>query len=451
MQPESRYALLGGARIAYQVFGEGPRDLVLAPGSFGNIDVIWEDPVVARLYRRIASFCRVIVFDRRGSGASDPVPLDALPTWESYVEDLEAVMDAAGSSRAAIMSGFDAGPMAALFAATKPERTTALILVNTSARWVVADDYPIGIPVEVARQIIEGIEAAWGSEGQAWTIVPSQAGSEQFRRWFAKFTRSMVSPTELRAYMQSALEADARSILPTIHVPTLVLHRTNLSMVPIEHGRYVAEHIPGAKFMEIPGADAAVPWERGDLIFGLIEEFLTGVQRRPELERVLTTVLFTDIVSSTERVRELGDSRWKELLDAHDEVARRGVEAFQGRLIETTGDSIRATFDGPGRGIRCAASLREELGRIGLDIRAGLHTGEVELREERIGGITVHVGARVMAAAGPGEILVSRTVRDLISGSAIQLEDRGSHVLKGVEGHWQLFAVSAPTSWAPLG
>jgi len=252
----------------------------------------------------------------------------------------------------------------------------------------------------------------------------------------------MASPTEVRAYLRSALEADARSILPTIHVPTLVMHRTNLSMVPIEHGRYVADRIPGATFMEIPGSDAAVPWEHGDLIFGLIEELLTGVQRRPELERVLTTVLFTDIVSSSERVRELGDSRWKELLDAHDEVARRGVEAFQGRLIETTGDSVLATFDGPGRGIRCATALREELSRIGLSIRAGLHTGEVELRGERIGGITVHVGARVMAAAAAGETLVSRTVRDLIAGSEIELEDRGSHTLKGVEGDWQLFAVT---------
>jgi class 3 adenylate cyclase len=220
------------------------------------------------------------------------------------------------------------------------------------------------------------------------------------------------------------------------------MHRTNLSLVPIEHGRYVAERIPGATFVEIPGADVAVPWEHGDLIYGLVEEFLTGVQRRLESERVLTTVLFTDIVSSTERVIELGDRRWKELLDAHDDVARRSVVGHQGRLIETAGDSILATFDGPGRGIRCASSLRDELLRIGLPIRAGLHTGEVELRGERIGGIAVHVGARVMAAATAGEILVSRTVRDLIAGSEIHLEDRGSHALKGVEGNWQLFAVT---------
>jgi class 3 adenylate cyclase len=441
MQQESGYALVGRERIAYQVTGTGPRDLVLVPGSFGNIDVSWEDPVIARIYRRIASFCRLILFDRRGSGASDPVPLDALPPWESYMEEVEAVMDEVGSSRAAIMGAFDAGPMAALFAATKPERTTALILINTSARWVVADDYPIGVPEAMARQAIEGIEAIWGTEAQAWTLAPSQAGDERFRRWFAKFTRSMITPTELRMYLQSVLEADARAILPTIHVPTLVMHRTNLSLVPIAQGRYVAERIPGARFVEIPGADAAVPWEHGDLVFGLVEEFLTGVQRRRESERVLTTVLFTDIVSSTERVRELGDRRWKELLDTHDDVARTTVDGHQGRLIETTGDSILATFDGPGRGIRCATSLRDALSRIGLSIRAGLHTGEVELRGERIGGITVHVGARVMATAGEGEILVSRTVRDLIAGSEIELEDRGLHPLKGVEGDWQLFAV----------
>ena len=442
MEPQTRYARLGEARIAYQVVGDGPPDLVVSAGTYGNIDLDWEDPMAARMYRRVATFSRLIRFDRRGSGSSDPLPLDALPPWEAYMEEVVAVMDAVGSERAAIMGIFDAGPMAALFAATKPERTVALILANTAARLLASEDYPIGAPPEAVEEVIDRVEETWGTEEQAWMQAPSRAGDEHFRRWFAKYTRGIASPTAVKAYLHAMLEADARPILSSVHVPTLVLHRTNYPLFRIEHGRYLAEHVEGAKLVELPGADGALAWENADLLVDEIEEFLTGIRRRAEPDRALATVLFTDIVGSTERVGELRDERWLRLLDLHDETARRVVGGFDGRLIKTTGDGILATFDGPGRGIRAAALLREELRSAGLDIRAGVHTGEVELRDGDVGGIAVHIGARVMAAAAPGEILVSRTVRDLIAGSEIRLEDRGGHQLKSVEGPWQLFAVA---------
>jgi class 3 adenylate cyclase len=443
MEPQTRYARLEEARIAYQVVGEGPPDLVVSAGTYGNIDLDWEDPIAARMYRRVATFSRLIRFDRRGSGSSDPLPLDALPPWEAYMEEVVAVMDAVESERAAIMGVFDAGPMAALFAATKPERTVALILANTAARLLASEDYPIGAPPEAVEEVIDRVEETWGTEAQAWMQVPSRAGDEHFRRWFAKYTRGIASPTAVKAYLHAMLEADARPILSSIHVPTLVVHRTNYPLFRIEHGRYLAAHVQGAKFVELAGTDGALAWENADLLVDEIEEFLTGIRRRGEPDRALATVLFTDIVGSTERAGELRDERWLRLLDVHDETARRVVGGFDGRLIKTTGDGILATFDGPGRGIRAAALLREELRRAGLDIRAGLHTGEIELRDGDVGGIAVHIGARVMAAAAPGEILVSRTVRDLIAGSEIRLEDSGQHQLKGVEGTWQLFAVAA--------
>ena len=443
MEPQTRYARLGEARIAYQVVGDGPPDLVVSAGTYGNIDLDWEDPMAARMYRRVATFSRLIRFDRRGSGSSDPLPLDALPPWEAYMEEVVAVMDAVGSERAAIMGIFDAGPMAALFAATKPERTVALILANTAARLLASEDYPIGAPPEAVEEVIDRVEETWGTEEQAWMQAPSRAGDEHFRRWFAKYTRGIASPTAVKAYLHAMLEADARPILSSVHVPTLVLHRTNYPLFRIEHGRYLAEHVEGAKLVELPGADGALAWENADLLVDEIEEFLTGIRRRAAPDRALATVLFTDIVGSTKRAGELRDERWLHLLDVHDESARRVVGGFDGRLIKTTGDGILATFDGPGRGIRAAALLREELRHAGIDIRAGLHTGEVELRDGDVGGIAVHIGARVMAAATPGEILVSRTVRDLIAGSEIRLEDRGRHQLKGVEGAWELFAVAA--------
>jgi class 3 adenylate cyclase len=423
------------------VLGHGPPDLVVTLNSFGHVDIAWEDPGFALFLRTLASFSRLVVFDRRGTGASDPLPQGSLPPWESYGEDLVAVLDEVGSEQAAIMGQLDASPMAIFFAATRPERTSALILANASAKYTASDDYPIGVPAEVAEAIVAQLDQLWGTEAMALQ-VPSRANDERFRRWIAKAQRTVGSPRVVQAYMRAMFEVDARPILPLIHAPTLILHRTNVEFIPIQHGRYLAEHIPGAKLIELPGVEGPLVWEMPQLTLDLIEEFLTGVRRVAEPTRVLSTVLFTDIVASTQQASRLGDRRWRELLEVHDELARRLVQEFGGRLVKTTGDGVLATFDGPGRGIRCAAVLRDELQAIGLQIRAGLHTGEVELRNGDIGGIAVHLAARVMAAAGSGEILTSRTVRDLVVGSNITVEDRGPHALKGIEDPWQLFAVT---------
>jgi class 3 adenylate cyclase len=441
VQPETKYAWLGGDRIAYQVLGQGPPDLVMSRASFGHVDIAWEDPGITLFLRRLASFSRLILFDRRGTGASDPLPPDPLPTWESHAEELAVVLDVVGSERAAILAEADAGPTALFFAGSRPERTSALILVHTSAKYVAADDYPIGMPAEVADALVEQVDELWGTEAMVAIVAPSRAGDERFRRWFAKLLRTGATPRAVQTRLRTVLEVDLRPILSLIQAPTLILHRRDFGFLSVEHGRYLADHIPGAKLVELPGADGTLIWETPQLGLDLIEEFLTGVRRTAEPSRVLATVLFTDIVDSTKHVSRLGDRRWRELLDTHDEVARQMVEEFNGRLVQTTGDGILATFDGPGRGISCAAALRDQLAGIGLHIRSGLHTGEVELRGDGVGGIAVHIAARVMAVAGSGEILTSRTVRDLIVGSDVTLEDRGMPPLKGVDGTWQLFAV----------
>jgi class 3 adenylate cyclase len=441
MQPETKYAWMGPDRIAYQVLGQGPPDLVMSVGSFSHIDIAWEDPGLALFFRRLASFSRLILFDRRGTGASDPVPLP-LPPWESFAEELAVILDEVGSDRAAIMAHVDAGPMALYFAATKPERTSALVLVNSSAKWVAADDYPIGVPLEVAKAIHAQIDQLWGTEVLVTMWAASRADDERFRRWSSKYQRGMASPRTIQAFNRMILEIDARPILPLVQAPTLILAREGFAVVPIEQARYLAEHIPQAKLVELPGVDALLAWENPELALDRVQEFLTGVRRAAEPSRVLSTVLFTDIAGSTQRAGRLGDRHWREVLNVHDELARRLIEDAGGRLVQTTGDGVLATFDGPGRALHCAATIQGELRGIQLQIRAGVHTGEVELRGDGVGGIGVHIAARVMAAAAPGEILASRTVRDLVVGSDFVLEDRGAHLLRGVEGAWQLFAVA---------
>jgi class 3 adenylate cyclase len=440
VQPETRYAWLGQDRIGYQVLGKGPPDLVMTGGV--TIDVAWEDPGVALFLRSLASFSRLILFDRRGTGASDPPPPDPLPPWESYAAELTAVLDEVGSERAAVLAELDTTPAAIFFAASRPERISALILVHASAKYLASDDYPIGIPHEAAAALLAQADQLWGTDAMAAIYVPSRAGDERFRRWWAKLLRTGASPRSARALARTIMEVDLRPLLPLIQVPTLILHRRGFHIPPVEHARFLVEHVSGAKLVELPGADMSVIWDTPELALDLVEEFLTGVRRIPDPTRLLATVLFTDIVASTGRATRLGDRRWRELLEVHDELARRVVGEFQGQLVKTTGDGILATFDGPGRGIRCAAALRDELAGIGLQIRAGLHTGEVELRDGDIGGIAVHLAARVMATAGPAEILISSTVRDLIAGSSIAVEDRGPHALKGIEGTRQLFAVT---------
>jgi class 3 adenylate cyclase/pimeloyl-ACP methyl ester carboxylesterase len=441
MQPETQYARLGPDRIAYQVLGDGPPDLVLAPGSFGNVDIVWEDPGFALFCRMLASFSRLILFDRRGAGASDPLPPNPLPLWESQAEELTAVLDEIGSQQTALLADTDAGPAALFFAATNPARTSALILGHTTAKYVRWDDYPFGVPSEAVEAFIAQLDQIWGTEAMAAMLIPSRAGDQRFCRWFAKLQRTGVNLRAAHAFIRSSLEADVRPVLPLIQAPMLILWRPDTAIYPIEHGRYLAEHIPTAKLVELPGTDVPLYWQTPEFALDHIEEFITGIRRTADPRRVLATVLFTDIVGSTEQASRLRDRRWSELLNVHEEVARRLVEEFHGQLIKTTGDGILATFDGPGRAVGCAADLRDELHGIGLQIRAGLHTGEVEQRDGDVGGIAVHIAARVMAAAGPGEILTSRTVRDLVVGSDITLNDRGPQPLKGVEGTWQLFTL----------
>ncbi len=440
MQPETRYARLGRDRIAYQVLGEGPPDLVLARRSYGHIDIAWEDPGITLFLRNLASFCRLILPARRGTGPSDPLPPDPLPPWESYAEELTAVLEEVGSRQAAIMAELDAGPTALLLAGTRPERISALVLVHTSARFVAGGDYPIGATAADVEAMVARFDELWGSDALAAMLVPSRAGDARFLRWFAKWQRASTSPRGAQAFLRALAKVDVRPVLPLVQAPTLILHRREFGLVPIVHGRYLAEHISGARLVELPGSDVDLMWETPQLALDQVQEFLTGVRPTAQPSRILATVLFTDIVGSTQRAGRLGDRRWRQLLEVHDELAGRLVEQFHGQLVKTTGDGILATFDGPGRAVRCAAALRDELGGIDLQIRAGLHTGEIEQRDGDIGGIAVHIAARVMAAADPGEILASRTVHDLVVGSDIAMDDRGSRPLKGIQGTWQLFA-----------
>ena len=446
MQTETGYARLGDDRIAYQIVGDGSADVVLGPGTFGSMDAEWEEPEWALFYRRWAESCRLIRFDPRGSGSSDPVPLDALPPWESSVAEMLAVMDAVGSERATVVGFLNGGPPSMLFAATRPERTAGLILYHAAARHVRSDDYPFGLSPEAVPAVIAQIVEVWGTEAATSGFFPSRASDRDFRRWYAKHLRSAASPRAMGSYMADMFASDARDILAAIHVPTLIMHRTDYAFVPIEHARYLEQQIDGARLIELPGSDAVPIWEDPDGFLDPVRAFIREVNPQyhpePRADRVMVTVLFTDIVASTEQAGAIGDRQWKNRLDLHDELSRRRVHEHGGTLVETTGDGILATFDGPGRAIRCALDLHRELERVGLPIRAGLHAGEVERRGARVGGIAIHIAARVLAMAGGSEVLVSRTVRDLVTGSNIAFEDRGSHKLKGVEGEWRLYAVA---------
>jgi class 3 adenylate cyclase/pimeloyl-ACP methyl ester carboxylesterase len=444
VEPTVGYARLGEARIAYQIIGEGSIDLVYTAGSFGSFDMDWEDPMAQVFLRRLAGFARVIKFDRRGTGASDPLPLDALPPWESFVEELEAVMDSVGSPHAAIWAAYDAGPMGMLFAATKPERTTALILVHTGAKYLATPDYPAGITQEEAEELMKAMTEGWGTDQHVLNQVPSRRDDQRFRLWYAKKTRAIAGPAAARAYFVANLQADARALLPSIKVPTLIIHRENYRFVPVKFGRYLADQIAGSKLVELPGADGPLIWEHPDLALDAIEEFLTGIRPPEATSRLMTTVLFTDIVDSTKRAEEMGDRKWRSVLDVHDDTARRLVEENGGHVVKTTGDGVLATFDGPGRAIRAATRMCDQFRQMNLEIRDGIHTGEVEVRPNDVGGLAVHLAARVMSTAQPGEVLVSRTVRDLVAGSELGFIDRGMHSLKGFEGEWQLYAVDMP-------
>ena len=438
MPPETRYAKSGDVNIAYQVVGDGPFDLVYVPGSISNVELMWEEPAHALLLGRLASFSRLILFDKRGTGMSDPVPLDRLPTLEERMDDVRAVMDAAGSERAAIFGSSEGGLMSVLFAATYPERTRALIALAIYAKRMWSPDYPWAPTPEARAAEIESIERTWGGEMDISDLAPS--ADEAFKRRAVAYLRRSASPGAAVALLRMNSQIDVRAVLPTIRVPTLVLQRVGDRDVKVEEGRWIAAAIPGAKYVELPG-DEHLIWA-GDVeaVVDEAEEFLTGSRPTHEADRVLATVLFTDIVGATERVAELGDRRWGDVLEQHHAIVRRELDRFRGREVDTAGDGFFATFDGPARAVRAACSIREAVRELGLDLRAGLHTGECELMADKAGGIAVHIGARVATLARPGEVLASSTVRDLVAGSGIRFEDRGEHELKGV-GSWRLYSV----------
>jgi pimeloyl-ACP methyl ester carboxylesterase len=439
MTPETRYARSGDVNIAYQVVGDAPRDLVLVPGWVSNIEVFWEEPAVARFLQRLASFTRLILFDKRGTGLSDRVT--DLPNLETRMDDVRAVMDTVGSERAALFGYSEGGPMCALFAATYPARTTALITAGSYARRLWLPDYPWGPTPDQHRAFMDRCQREWGGAVGLDERWPSAARDERVRGWWGRLLRMGSSPAANVALLRMNAEMDIRHVLPAIRVPTLVLHSAGDGILPPGGSRYLADRIPGARFVELPGIDH-VPWgEDADAILDEIEEFLTGVRHGPEPDRVLATVLFTDIVGSTEKAAALGDRRWRDLLESHHLLVRRELGRFRGREIDTAGDGFLATFDGPARAVRCACAVSDGVRGLGLEVRAGLHTGEVELLERKVSGLAVHIGARVASAAGPGEVLVSSTVKDLVAGSGLHFQDRGVQTLKGVPGEWHLFAV----------
>ena len=438
MEAQTKYAKSGDVHIAYRVFGDGPHDILLVPGTLSHAELYWELPVNEYILKRLTSFARVIVFDKRGQGLSDRVAEQSL---EERIGDVRAVLDAVGSKRATVFGWSEGGPMSLFFAATYPERTSALVMFGTFASMRAE---PHCLSQERFDRFMAAVEAHWG-EGMLVPInAPSMRNDKAFVQSFGRLERAASSPGGIQALFRADYENDARHLLPSIRVPTLILHRKDDSTIPVACGHDMAQKIPGAKYVELPGEDhllQALDQEVLDRLLDEIEEFITGVRHRADPDRVLATVMFTDIVRSTERAAEMGDLRWRELLNDYYAVVRKELAVFRGREVNTAGDGLLATFDGPNRAIRCACSVRERLRPLGLEVRTGLHTGECELIGNNIGGIAVHIAARVAAAAEPDEVLVSSTVRDLVAGSGLRFADRGMHGLKGVPDEWRLFLV----------
>lgn len=440
MQPETRYVQSGDVTIAYQVTGDGPLDLLIVPGFISHLEHAWEDASYTRFLQQLASFSRLIRFDKRGTGLSDRIA--EVPTLEERMDDVRAVMDAVGSKSAALFGISEGGPMSVLFAATFPERTSALILYGSIAKGAWAKDYPWGPKPDADwERWLESWRKEWGGPVGIEHWGPSAAHDERFRQWWAKYLRLGASPNAVIRLWRMNHLIDVRAILPTIHVPTLVLHRSGDQAVDVEQGRYLAEHIPGARLVELPGNDHLWWVGNSESIVNEIEEFLTGERRAVEPDRVLVTVLFTDIVDSTQRAADMGDRDWRDLLDGHNLLMQAAIDRFKGRAVKSTGDGYLATFDGPARAIQCACAASREMRRLGIEIRSALHTGEVELIGSDVGGITVHTAARVLAEAKANEVWTSRTVKDLVAGSRFKFSERGTYNLKGVSGDWPLFTV----------
>lgn len=435
---ETRYAKSGDLSIAYQVVGEGPLDLVFVMGWVSHLDWFWEEPSFARFLRRLSSFSRLILFDKRGTGLSDRLPTDRMPTLEERMDDVRAVMDAVGSQRAALFGVSEGAPMCALFAATYPERTHALVIFGGYARRLRAEDHPWAPTREEREALVATFEENWGKPVLLGLRAPSVEGDESFRRWWADYLRMSASPGAAVALTRVNMDIDARDVLPAVRVPTLVLHRVDDRSLSVDYGRYLARHIPGARLVELPGGDHLPFVGDQEAVVGEIEEFLTGERSGPEPDRVLATVVFTDVVGSTAKAAEMGDAAWRDLLERHDAAVRRALDRWRGREVDTAGDGFLAAFDGPARAVRFAREAADAVRALGLELRAGVHTGEVELAGHHLRGIAVHIGARVAAAAGAGEVLVSQTVKDLVAGSGLRFEEHGTHELRGVPGEWRL-------------
>jgi class 3 adenylate cyclase len=440
MHRVTRYARKGDAFVAYQTLGEGPLDLVVVQG-YGHVELVWEDPHTARLFERFSAFSRTIWFDKLGTGLSDPVALTALPTLEEWMDDVRAVMDDASSERAALVANFEGGPMAILFAATYPERTSALVLVDTYARLARDDDYPHGLPADTLEKFREVATERWRTGYTLEWLIPSLAADPEMRKFIARFERASASPGVFSAIARMNGSVDVRAVLPTIHAPTLVIHRADNPWVRVGHGRYLAEHIPGARFVELPGADTVPVGPDQDQVVAEIQEFLTGFRTAPYPDRVLATVMFTDIVGSTARAAEAGDGKWRDVLEGHARIVRAELANHRGREVKYVGDGFLATFDGPARAIHCAHSIVHRVSSLGIEVRAGLHTGECELVGDDVEGLAVHIAKRVSELADPSEVLVSSTVKDLVAGSGIGFSERGTHVLRGVPDTWRVFVV----------
>jgi pimeloyl-ACP methyl ester carboxylesterase len=442
--PPTQYAKSGETSIAYQVVGDGPTDLVLVLGFATHIELQWEGAPFARFCERLASFSRLILFDKRGTGLSDPVP--EVPTLEQRIDDVRAVMDAAGSERAALFGVSEGGPMSILFAASHPERATALVLHGAMARTTEAHDYPWASPAEALREsAAEFIAPNWGRDptGIMELFAPSFAGDPRAVEITARLERNAASPAMVQQIFEMFLGTDVRDVLPTVHIPTLITHRRGDRVVNWRAGRDLADRIEGSKYVELDGIDH-LPWAGdSDSVVGEVQEFLTGARSAAEPDRVLATVMFTDICGSTERAAELGDTHWRDLLEAHHTAVRQDMDRFRGREVKTLGDGSLVTFDGPARAIQCGHAIAATARSLGLEERVGIHSGEVEVMGDDVGGIAVHIAARVGALAGAGEVLVTSTVKDLVAGSDIRFEDRGAKQLKGVPDEWRLF-VAAP-------
>ena len=443
VEPETRYARgSDGVHIAFQVTGDGPLDVVLVPGFVSHVELAWEMPFTSSMLRRVGSFARVARFDKRGTGLSDRTV--GIPTLEQRMDDVRAVMDAAGMERAVLWGISEGGPMCILFAATYPDRTTALVLQGSFARIAQAPDQPFGYPPDAVGPITAAFEEQWGTGAVLANFFPSAADDPTMRERFARYERNGASPSAMTAIIEMVAAIDVRAILPSITVPRLVVHSVGDPMMAVEHGRYMAAHIPGARYLEMADDDHLTIREDDPGPMGDIQEFLTGHRPHPNPDRVLATVLFTDIVDSTRLASDLGDHQWRNLLDRHDQVLRRELERFRGREVNTTGDGFLAAFDGPARAVQCAVAATEAVRPLGLELRAGVHTGECEQRGDDLGGIAVHIGARICSIAAPRQVLVSRTVTDLVAGSGLQFADLGEFELKGVPGTWPLFAAAAP-------